>query len=381
MNKIFIFVFMIVTLQTFGQNTKITFVVNTNSLPQNESVFITGNTNSLGNWKPDKIKMKKLSSTKWSKTFNFSKNTILEFKFTKGSWQTEALDLKGNIPNNHELIVKNDTVLNFKISKWKDSLNSSKITKGQITGNVEYLRNLQGKGILPRDVAIWLPPSYHFNLKKRYPVLYMHDGQNLFDPKTSSFGIDWQADETADSLIKSNNINEIIIVGIYNTIDRSNEYAPGVKGENYMKFIVNVLKPLIDKKYRTLPNRENCAVAGSSLGGLISMMLVWQYSNIFSKAACLSPAFVYENVNYVQYVKKTATADNSMIIYIYNGGIGLEKMLQPGVDSMLVELRNIGFKMNKNLFYDKVPAARHSEADWAKILHKPLKIFFNKNKK
>jgi len=204
----------------------------------------------------------------------------------------------------------------------------------------------------------------------------MHDGQNLFDPATSSFGVDWQADETADSLIKANEIEPLIIVGIYNTSDRSYDYIPGPKGYAYMDFIVNALKPFIDKQYRTLPDRGNTAVAGSSLGGLISFMLSWEYPNVFSKAGCLSPAFIFNSINYVAMIETDTTPNPDVLFYIDNGGVGLDEKLQPGIDKMIETLENKGFERDKDFIWIKDENARHFESAWAKRLPFMLKLFF-----
>ncbi len=156
----------------------------------------------------------------------------------------------------------------------------------------------------------------------------MHDGQNVFDPATSSFGYDWRADEVTDSLIKTGDINEIIIVAINNTVDRGKEYVHSNLGYAYMDFIVNKLKPFIDKQYRTLPDKENTAVCGASLGGLISLMLVWNYPQVFSKAACLSSAFKIDQLNYVDSVARYNGIKKDIKLYIDNGGIGLDAKLQ-----------------------------------------------------
>jgi hypothetical protein len=226
-----------------------------NSILQNDSseVFISGNQKELGSWQPGKINFEKQNDSIWSKVFTFQKMAELEFKFTLGDWNTEALEKDGSVPGNHVLIVKNDTTLNYKIERWKDGTPSF---TGQITGTVEYLDSLTFEFLLPRNIIVWLPPGYYENESKRYPVLYMHDGQNLIDPTTSAFGTDWQIDEAADSLIRKNIIEPIIIVGIYNSRYRRSEYTSADTGAVYMRFITEKLKPMIDKKYRTLPGRE-----------------------------------------------------------------------------------------------------------------------------
>ena len=194
----------------------------------------------------------------------------------------------------------------------------------------------------------------------------MHDGQNLFDPQTATFGVDWQLDEAADSLIKSGAINEIIIVGIYNTADRSSEYGDTKLGHYYMDFIVQTLKPYIDKNYRTLPGRLNTATGGSSLGGLISFMLVWEHPEVFSKAACLSPAFHIDDINYVKKVKDFSGTKKHLEIYIDIGTKDLDARLKPGVEQMVTELKKIGYKSGSDLDYFIEEGAGHNESAWAK---------------
>jgi len=197
----------------------------------------------------------------------------------------------------------------------------------------------------------------------------------LFDPKISNTNIDWQIDETADRLINTGEIEPMIVVGIYNTENRSAEYTPGETCNLYMKFIVEKLKPFIDKNYRTLTDRENTFVGGSSSGGTISFMLLWEYPHIFSKAACFSPAFVTRNFNYVNNVDDTEIAQN-IELYIYNGGIGLEKQLQPGIDLMIKTLDDKGYREGQDYLLLIDERAEHNEAAWAKRVPQMLKILF-----
>jgi|WetSurMetagenome_2_1015567.scaffolds.fasta_scaffold41499_2 predicted alpha/beta superfamily hydrolase len=347
-------------------------------LNENENVFIGGNEVSLGNWNPGLISLDKLNDSTWNKVFAFPINSSLEFKFTKGTWGKEALNQNGKIPGNTTLIVTKDTTITIRVTKWSDAQSN---ISGKITGQVKYHRSFEGNNILPRDIVVWLPPSYDSIPNKKYPVLYMQDGQNIFDAATSAIGIEWQVDETVDSLIKSDAIEEIIIVGIYNTELRGTEYNHTPVGYNYMKFIVSELKPFIDSTYRTLPDRNNTAIAGSSSGGLISFMMLWEYSDIFSKAACVSSAFKFDDIDYVSTVKKYAGPKKEIKIYIDNGGIGLEKELQPGIDEMLIALKEKGFEENKDMLWVKDSLAEHNESAWAKRVYKYLKFLFpNKEK-
>src|ERR1035437_8872527 len=285
--KFFLPLVLLFNILLYAEESKITFVVATYKLEDSSSVYITGNNEKMGIWNPGLIKLNKDQENRWKVELSFPKGTKLEYKFTLGGWNKEALNDKGETPNNSLLTVVNDTVVAVTINHWGSTPPRKTTFHGQITGEVKYHRNFQGKGLLPRDIIVWLPPSYDIAKQKRYPVLYAHDGQNLFDPSTSAFGIDWQLDETADSLIQQGKIKEIIIVGIYNTRGRMKEYYTGNTGESYMKFVVKDLKPFIDKTYRTLPDRKNTATIGSSAGGLVSFMLVWEYNDVFSRAACV----------------------------------------------------------------------------------------------
>lgn len=359
-----------------AQKVNVTFTVNTPNLKEGSTVFIVGNNETLGNWNPGKIELHKTGKEQWEITLQFPENEIIEYKFTKGSWDTEALTDESTVPQNNVLKVTKDTTITYTITKWRDDGVVNPSFKGQITGTVKYHKQLKGEGILPRDVIVWLPPGYYEDASKRYPVLYMHDGQNIIDPSTSSFGVDWQVDETADSLIKQAEIEPVIIVGIYNTSDRGYDYTPGTKGSAYMEFLVNVVKPLIDSTYRTLQDREHTAVAGSSLGGLISFMIIWEYPQVFSKAGCFSPAFKIDRIDYVTKVKNTPAPEQDIILYIDNGGVGLEERLQPGIDEMIKALEDKGFEEGKDFYFIKDKNARHFESAWAKRFPYMLKVFY-----
>ncbi len=368
---LFIWILILTQLSLLSQN-KIKVVV-ISSLSADQKVFIAGNKPELGNWDPGRVSLNKASDSTWSKVFEFNPGDIIEFKFTIGSWDQEALDESGKVPKNFVLKVSADTILIFKIEHWgKASLNIT----GQITGKVRYHKQFKGRNVLPRDIIVWLPPGYDSLSEKYYPVLYMHDGQNIFDPFTSSFGIDWQIDETADSLIRINAIQELIIVGIYNSSQRGNEYNDTKLGRAYIGFIIEELKPFIDRTYRTLPDCKNTAVTGSSSGGLISFIIVWENPDVFSKAACCSPAFKIGKIDYVAPVENYMGAKKDLKVFIYNGGIGLEEQLQPGIDEMILVLKEKGFIENQDLLFIKDSSAEHNESEWAKYVYRFLEFFF-----
>jgi len=253
---------------------------------------------------------------------------------------------------------------------------------GQITGSVNYHPAIKGNRLQERNLIVWLPPGYDDEPENRYPVLYMQDGQNIFDPATSFIGIDWQVDETADSLIRSGEIPPLIIVGIFNTSDRTLEYTPGEIGSAYMDFVVHTIKPLIDSTYRTKPDRDHTFVGGSSAGGILAFMLVWEYPDVFSKALSMSPAFRnpdgfrYE-FNFVQTVQNARNIPENVFFYIDNGGVDLDALLQPGIDEMLLALDAHGYRLYRDFVFVKDDQASHHEIAWAARFPNALKLLMS----
>lgn len=346
------------------------------NLKNNEKIFITGNQDKLGNWKPNVVALKKLNDSTWEFKEQFKENEIIEFKFTLGNWDTEALNDKYIPFENFKLQIKKDTTMKFFLSNWKSK--KEKIENG-IVWKCEYIKDFTYDDLLKRDIIILLPPSYDIEKDKRYPVLYMHDGQNIADPNTSAFGQDWRIDEVADSLVKNGEMEEIIIVGIYNTADRYYEYSYLDKGRKYVEAIIKKLKPHIDSTYRTLSDRENTAVMGASMGGLISLIMAWEYSEYFSKAACLSPALVYKKreMDYRPWLERNDLPKNPIKLYIDNGGLGVDSLLQYGVEKSVEILKNKkNFKEGENLIVIYDPTAEHNELAWSRRIHIPLKFFF-----
>lgn len=375
---IFYFIFFY-SFDSFPQTeVSITFEVFTKDLNADEAVYITGNDNLLGNWQPEVVSLDEVVKSKWVKNFSFPRGKKLEFKFTRGSWIKEALNDDGTIPSNYSFIVWSDTTISLKINLWSDQIERK--IEGQITGFVEYHRNFSGSGIKARDIVVWLPPEYSSESDRRYPVLYMHDGQNIVDPSTSSFQVDWQIDEAADSLIKQKLIEPLIIVGIYNTPQRNNEYSENDTGYAYMNFIVDSLKPFIDRNYRTKPDRQNTANGGGSLGGLISFILAWQYSEIFSKAFCFSPAFKIDRYNFVDNVLSYSGKKKEINLFICNGDDELDTRLQTGVDEMLNALTKNGYKERTDFYYVKAKNSQHGERDWSKNIPRALIYLFGTEK-
>ncbi|MEM6723081.1 MAG: carbohydrate-binding module family 20 domain-containing protein [Bacteroidota bacterium] len=175
--------------QSSENKIEVRFEVSAPGLESKAPLYLAGNLPQLGSWKPDGLPLRFRDSV-WVGHLHLDTTRRLEFKLTKGSWETEALLPDGSVPENYRVLVTQDTTLYFTVEKWKSG-ESQQAPQGQVTGNLKYHRAFEVPGLPDRDVTVWLPPDYEENQEARYPVIYAHDGQNLFDPKTATFGVDW----------------------------------------------------------------------------------------------------------------------------------------------------------------------------------------------
>jgi predicted alpha/beta superfamily hydrolase len=217
---------------------------------------------------------------------------------------------------------------------------------------------------------VFLPPGYHENTLKKHPVIYMHDGHNLFFKEEAFVGNTWRTDEVLGMLERMNAIEEVIVVGIYPN-DRMNEYTkPGY--EEYGRFLVETLKALIDSKYRTLPGRANTAAMGSSLGGVVSFYLGWQWPEVFGKIACLSSTFTYRD----DLIDRVSNEPRRNLKIYLDSGWPADNY--ESTRTMRDRLIWKGYQPGAELFYLAFPDAKHDENAWAARSHVPFQFLFEK---
>ena len=344
---------------------KVTFLldstVKVNSI---DSIFIAGNFN---NWNPHDHNYQLIDNNgKRSVSVTLPQGNY-EYKMTKGSWDNVETLESGKQAGNRNLILSGDTSILIKVKGWNKITSSTKEIKHSASANVKVLDSAFFIPQLSRYRRIWiyLPPTYNTSTK-RYPVLYMHDGQNLFDNATSYSG-EWGVDEFLDSMSNAGK-KEVIVIGIDNGQDkRMNEYNPWEfqqfgkgEGDQYVDFLVQTLKPAIDQKYRTKKDKKNTYIAGSSMGGLISFYAALKYPQVYGGAGIFSPAFWTAP-------KLIDTIDNKfkklkVNMFFYAGG-------KEG-KSMIPDMKKIERKMVKctriTLIEIIDPAASHNENAWKK---------------
>lgn len=258
-----------------------------------------------------------------------------------------------------------------------------------LTGNIQRHANFPSK-ILGnrRDVLVYLPKGYRRSQTRRYPVLYLHDGQNVFDAATSFAGVEWGADETAQRLAAAKLMEPIIIVAVANTgEERIHEYAPTAaridplkrkrsKGllRNYGRFLIEELKPFIDRKYRTKRDAEFTGLGGSSLGGLATLVLGLWYPNYFTRLAVMSPSVWWDDCVIYKIVDAVdETARPPLKIWLDTGTReeGWERARE--LRDRLVEK---GWRLYDDLNYLEADGSDHSEGAWAARIDPVLRFLF-----
>jgi enterochelin esterase-like enzyme len=279
-------------------------------------------------------------------------------------------------------------------------------------GTIKHYENFESKYFTPHTIDVWLPEGY--DIKNKYAVLYMHDGKGLFDTTITWNKQEWGIDEMVSQLLKENKIRNTIVVGIWNgDKKRHGEYFPQkpfetfsgavqdsmykikrnegllfnskVNSDSYLKFLVKELKPFIDKNYATLKDSDNTFIAGSSMGGLISLYAMCEYPKVFGGAACLSthwPGIIPAKNNpvpaaFIKYLEKNAPSPKGHKLYFDYGSISLDFYYKPYQTEVDILLASRGFTAENYLSKEFVGDG-HAEVYWKKRLDIPLLFLLKK---
>ena len=263
-------------------------------------------------------------------------------------------------------------------------------TADELDTNPRYSVRVFHSEILPDDrvVSVYLPPQYLEEKKRRFPVLYLQDGQNLFDGRTSYIaGKTWNANTTADRLADAGEIEPLILVGAANTgLRRMAEYTPTRdfkmgrgEGRSYGRLLMEELKPMIDRTYRTLPDGKNTGVGGSSLGGLVSLYLAFANPEVFGKVAVMSPSLWWDHRSILSAITEQATKPDLRIWL----DIGMAEGTRHVRDADMLDrlLLKRGWKDGVDLAYVKAPGAVHDEHAWSDRFGEVLRFLFPGDRK
>lgn len=367
-------------------------------------VYLAGNLPELGPWKPDGLAMTGEGRER-SVSLDVPHGFAFEYKLTLGDWSREGTGPSGTVMPNFTLVAEADATVRVSITDFKKDpeVYLADPAGSGVLGTLIAWQDMAGEGLSEtRHVYVWTPPGYAEAPDQRYRVLYMHDGQNLFDPRLANTGTDWGVDEALVRLMDAGKIPPTMVVGMFSTNDRRLEYAPQavieglpdkvraevleefggtLKGDAYLDFIVNTVKPRIDAEFRTLPDRANTFIAGSSMGALISLYALAEKREIFGGAACFSMHWpvainsrrIFEGAAtwqplitdvYRRYIGESGPDPATSRLWVDRGSLNLDSLYEPYQDALVPVLRERGFVDGVGLEARVFEGTDHNEAAW-----------------
>ncbi len=362
-----------ITLTSYSQYTVTVEVTNVPTQHTQETFYMTGIFN---RWQPGEQKhiLQKQNNGKYSITVTNIPQGLFEYKFTRGDWKTLECTADGRLVAPRSAIINKDTTIYCSIVGWRDDFPVSTASpQVQLLDSAFFIPQLN----VHRRIWIYLPKGYNSN-KKKYPVLYMHDGQDIFDEATSEGRLgplEWGIDEVMD-----NAKNPCIVIAIEhheNKDGRQREYYvhpntdfPKVYGKAYLDFIVNNLKPFIDKHYRTLPNKQNTWMSGGSMGGLITLYAGLLYPDVFGSLGVMSPSIWQDHGNTLEEINniKNIDAIKKQHYYFYAGDN--ENRIKPDGSRVQMHVdvaaatKLLQEKINPDMKVTIYPTGRHGAWYW-----------------
>ena len=362
-------------------------VVEAPGLGAQERLYLATN---LNGWNPrnDRYMLRRLVDGRYEIQQFVRPGTDFEFKLTRGGWDRVEVAADGTDLSNRTYKIHESTTIEVKVEDWQDHhprAPKPKTTVGDVRSLGEFnIHALNRK----REVLIYLPPGYDSEIRRRYPVMYMWDGQNLFDESTA-FSHEWQVDDTCERLIKRGELPPLIVVAIYNGQEsRTSEQSPwpcphfdvAGEGDAFLSWVAQDLKVRIDRGFRTMPEPENTGIGGSSMGGLTSLYAAFRFSEVFGKAMAMSPSLWFADKRIFSYVRNRQKPQNSKIyldIGHYEGSRAHHNQMLRQAQDMNLLLKAVGFIQGQDLKWVEDPHGHHSERDWARRLPEAFKFLWN----
>jgi pullulanase len=312
----------------------------------------------------------------------------IQFKFTLGSWGTVEKGPKGEEISNRQQTVQGDDTYDFTVDSWAEPGAPGSARQSTVTGYVESVSFPDFLG--GRVCWVYLPPGYEKS-EQSYPVLYMLDGQNLFD-EVRSFAGEWEVDETCERLIAAGEIEPILVVGIENALDgRCDEYTPwpdpgrgsscqGGGAEVFLEAIRDVLIPKIGSRYRTRIGPQNTGMAGSSLGGLIAAYAAYAMPETFGRVAAVSPAYQWGDGKMLEFARRKGKPARGKFYQDMGTREAVFSSRSPDYLEIFQEMRAIalsqGFVEGKDFLSIVGEGHRHHESDWARRFPEIARFLF-----
>ncbi len=344
-----------------------------------EPVFVTGNHPALGNWDPAAGLRLRWNRPYQEGEIEIETGVALEYKFTRGSWESEAVDAYGHVPFNQAHEVWFDHTVHHTIADWKDRY------RGRLARDQVRSRVLAGS----RDLRIWLPPAYATEPGRRFPLMVFHDGDNVFDPATSAVtGIDLAADEWNGLLSSEGVLPDAILVGVChpegfseeNDTMRDFDLSPELGGAGYAQFVTTELVAYLDAHYRTLAHPSARVLGGVSLGALNTFYTALRHPGVFGGFVCLSTSF--QDVSgappphsgqLLALANEPALPENVRMYFDY-GSEGLDECFEPYHRDLGSLLRMKGWRDGEQFRILRVTGGTHDELSWRQRLGDALRF-------
>lgn len=348
-----------------------------NNTPNDAVIYLAGD---LNNWNPNHENYKFIKNSEGIYELVLSNTSgNLQYKITRGSWEKEESTLIGGFVSNRTLTFSSTPkIVNISVLGWKDLAGSTTSKNVQILNPAFEIPQLN----TDRRIWLYLPLDYQISTKK-YPVIYMHDAQNIFDVKTSFSG-EWEVDESLNNLFSQGDYGAIV-VGIDNGgSSRLNEYSPwknstynaGGDADKYLQFIVETLKPYIDANYRTKIEAKNTGLIGSSMGGLISLYGGVKYPNIFGKIGSASPAYWFVINELENYINSKSDLSNLKVYHV--AGKNESSTMVTNIQKIEQKIRQKGVSVvNSKIKIDD--DGTHTESYWKREFPAMYKWLFHED--
>lgn len=367
------------------------------------AVYLTGDLPQLGPWKPDALLMEGEGRERVARV-TAPKGAVLEYKFTLGTWEREALGPSGMVMANFRLTMEKNAAARHEIADFKkETMEYVKDWRGSgVKGTLVYWTDFPSVILGPRrHVSVWLPPGYDQDTDRRYKVLYMSDGQNLFDPRIANTGTDWGVDEAITSLVEEGAIDPPIVVGVWSSPMRGIEYSPWHGAGDYARFLIEELMPRVNAEFRTQTGPENTAHMGSSMGGLLSFHLVRKHPETFGACGCVSTHFPLSEAMAARYfpmqdgagpaaaapdetpyilkdIAAGLTIPDGVRLWFDYGTKGLDAGYAPTHAAVREALAAQGLAEGEDFIMRAYDGADHNETSWRARLKDPLRFLYGK---
>jgi predicted alpha/beta superfamily hydrolase len=345
--------------------------------PPWRKIFLSGDGPELGNWSAPAVELERLEDGSHRTRLEFPPSFRGRFLVTMGRWRDVEGDGRGHEQPARTLHANGPISIDVDVEGWGRT-------------SIHYHHDFASEFLPhPRTISVWLPPGYDLDTNRRFPVLYLHDGQNLFDPETAFAGNPWYADEVAEREIRASRVEPLILVGIANTVDRLREYGPRQNSQDrsadwsreYGRFIVEEVKPFIDSSYRTLPDPEHTGVGGSSMGGLISLQLCKWYPHVFHKCAALSPSLWWDQERFLRDVPSDTNWLDVCRVWLDMGA--REGATEAGMRAMVRRVSRLaqlfeghGMRANEKFIMFEDQDGMHNEASWSARFDRVLQFLY-----